>query len=268
MAATAFLAACGSDGQPSSATSSTASTTSSTSAVVASSSSSTTTGHDVEGDDHENGEHEHVDTNGLDVDRSNPIPGIVLEVFAEDEQSGEYLLLLELTDFTITPENVDQEPVANEGHVHLLVDGAEVERFFDVEHRFTLEPGEHVVEVELNANDHRPWTVDGARINATALVEVPGAADGNPDGDVEIAITISASTVEVAGGDRVEVPVGSSVAMVVTTDTVEELHVHGYDERLDLEAGENLLEFIADVTGRFEVELEGSGTFVLELVVS
>ena len=68
---------------------------------------------------------------------------------------------------------------------------------------------------------------------------------------------------------RVAVDLGDTVRFVIMADVVEELHVHGYDEFVDLAAGETAtLEFVANIPGIFEVEFERSRREALELVVS
>lgn len=49
---------------------------------------------------------------------------------------------------------------------------------------------------------------------------------------------------------------GTEVTLRVQSDRPDELHVHGYDLSLPLEAGRPaLLTFVADRSGRFEIEL-------------
>lgn len=224
---------------------------------------------DDHGDDHDDDEHAHAST--LDIDPANPIPTVAIDV-TETDVAGTYKLDVVLTDFTITPDAVDGEPVANEGHMHLLVDGAKVDRFYDMTREFTLEPGEHIVEVELNANDHQPWSVEGTRINATQLVVVPGEIADQPEpdpADVTISASYADGVVTVDDGDRVDVPLDSTVAIVITSDVAEEVHLHGYDLFADVGPdGEGIIAFTADIAGRFEAELEGAGQFLVELVVS
>ena len=68
---------------------------------------------------------------------------------------------------------------------------------------------------------------------------------------------------------RVErVALGEPVTLAVTSDVADEVHVHGYDTHVDLVAGqESTLTFTADIPGRFEVELEGAGTLLVEIEV-
>ncbi|MBE1494517.1 plastocyanin [Amycolatopsis lexingtonensis] len=72
----------------------------------------------------------------------------------------------------------------------------------------------------------------------------------------------------VAGPDRVEVSPGRAVRLEVTSDTADELHVHGYDKEVELTAGQRgSVSFTADVPGLFEVELHHSGAKLTQLRV-
>lgn len=75
---------------------------------------------------------------------------------------------------------------------------------------------------------------------------------------------------KVAGGvSRHGVTLGDEVILRVTSDVDEELHVHGYDHKVELLAGTPAeLSFSADIPGVFEVELEQSGRKVAELRVA
>lgn len=225
--------------------------------------------HDDHGDDHDDDhgddhDDDHAHAAVLNVDRAEPIPGVAIEVRATDT-AGLFDIAVTLENFTIDEANVDGEPAANTGHMHLLVDGVKVERFFELDHFVELGPGEYVVEVELNANDHTPWGVDGARINATQLVEVMGDTES---GDVVIEAALANGTVAV-DSDRVEIPLGSTVEIRVTADAMEHVHLHGYDIMANVapESGA-VIAFTADTPGKFEVEFEESGIFIVELVVS
>lgn len=56
---------------------------------------------------------------------------------------------------------------------------------------------------------------------------------------------------------RVPVKVGSTVALVVTSDVADEVHLHGYDKHVDVpKGGTATLVFTADKPGVFEAELE------------
>lgn len=56
---------------------------------------------------------------------------------------------------------------------------------------------------------------------------------------------------------RVHVALGSTVALVVTSAVADEVHLHGYDKKVDVPAsGTATLTFTATIPGVFEVELE------------
>lgn len=62
---------------------------------------------------------------------------------------------------------------------------------------------------------------------------------------------------------------GSKVRIEVTSDTADELHVHGYDNTADLKPGETaVVELTATQSGRFEVETHDSGLVLFNLQVS
>ncbi len=72
----------------------------------------------------------------------------------------------------------------------------------------------------------------------------------------------------VGGVKREAVELGEVVRIVVTSDVADEVHLHGYDESVDAQAGgETILEFTADIPGVFEVELEEREEKILEIEV-
>ena len=75
---------------------------------------------------------------------------------------------------------------------------------------------------------------------------------------------------EVQGGVQTkEVLLGSAVTLRVTSDVADEVHVHGYDKKGDVEAGSDVtITFTADIPGEFEVELENAHMKLVELRVS
>ena len=61
---------------------------------------------------------------------------------------------------------------------------------------------------------------------------------------------------------------GETVRFRVVSDTAEEVHVHGYDIKKDLEPNKTeTVSFKATITGIFEIEFEGSATQIGELKV-
>lgn len=104
-------------------------------------------------------------------------------------------------------------------------------------------------------------------IMASFLVKVE-AASAAPQGesktfDLEVhdrAIVSGASTLTVKQGD--------TVTITIVADEDEELHVHGYDKSVEFKAGEKAsITFVANASGRFPFELEGSKTDIGALEV-
>ena len=76
-------------------------------------------------------------------------------------------------------------------------------------------------------------------------------------------------SVTVDGTDRLEISQGDVVTISISSDSTDEIHVHGYEIFADVSADEDaLIEFTADIPGRFEIEFEASHQFIAELVVS
>ena len=75
--------------------------------------------------------------------------------------------------------------------------------------------------------------------------------------------------VKTEGLDTLSVRVGETVRFEVAADVADEIHVHGFDLHFDTVPGEEVLvEFVADATGIFEVELEAAGLHILDLEVT
>ena len=236
----------------------------------------------------EHGDNEHsTHASVIDVDPNLPIPAVAIEL-TETDTAGMFDLSVTLTNFTVTPDNVDGDPVDNEGHMHLLIDGERVERFYDLERQIMVPEGEHVVEVEINANNHSAYAVDGEPIRAGETVGAGEAAasshdhgdhsnasaateDGLTSDDATVSVTATLANGEVSldTDDRVEASIGDVVMILVSSDVSEEAHLHGYDILASVEPGEaTMMLFTADTAGKFELEFEASGMFIAELVVS
>ena len=84
---------------------------------------------------------------------------------------------------------------------------------------------------------------------------------------VVVEATVSGGAVQ-TDSERVEVELGKTVRLVILSDANDQLHVHGYELKRQVAAGEELtLEFVADIPGVFEVELEEAGLHLFELRV-
>lgn len=107
----------------------------------------------------------------LEIDKANPIPSVTL-VAHKDSKDG-YNLELKTENFKFTPEYVGGNPVPNEGHAHLFVNGQKVARLYGNWFSLSsshLKEGENIVEVSLNANDHSEWVVDGHHVGSVVSV--------------------------------------------------------------------------------------------------
>lgn len=72
----------------------------------------------------------------------------------------------------------------------------------------------------------------------------------------------------VTGGGRQPAPLGSEVSIRITSDVADEVHLHGYDRKVDVTPdAPATLTFTADIPGVFEVELEARALKLLDLVV-
>ena len=118
-----------------------------------------------------------------------------------------------------------------------------------------------------------PSVTPGGSPSATTPTAAP-AATASPAAPVPSPAvrTVAVSYVggEVTGtSGREEVPLGEPVVLRISSDVVEEVHVHGYDVYGDLPAGGSVdIPLTADIPGVFEVELHDSGKVLFQLRVA
>jgi hypothetical protein len=80
--------------------------------------------------------------------------------------------------------------------------------------------------------------------------------------------TITYADGDITGDTEIEVDTGAHIIVIVTSDVEDEVHIHGYDLRADVGPDRAaLIEFLTDIPGTFEIELEDEGTLLAELVV-
>jgi uncharacterized cupredoxin-like copper-binding protein len=66
----------------------------------------------------------------------------------------------------------------------------------------------------------------------------------------------------------VKVNKGETFTLIATSDKAYEIHIHGYDKKLELTPGQVGTEtFVCDQTGTFEVEIEDTSTHLFSLQV-
>ena len=99
-------------------------------------------------------------------------------------------------------------------------------------------------------------------------VATAGPSNAAPAADQTFEITAAGGQVTGDTG-RLEVAVGEAVAVRVTSDTADEVHLHGYDVSAPVAPGQPAeLLFEATIPGVFEIELENSGVALARLQVS
>lgn len=87
------------------------------------------------------------------------------------------------------------------------------------------------------------------------------------DAEKQITVTITRRKVS-PPPKRIDVARGTLVRVTVTSDTADDLHVHGYDLSTGLRAGvPATIEFHADRAGLFEVETHESDLVLFQLAV-
>ena len=105
-----------------------------------------------------------------------------------------------------------------------------------------------------------------ATTEASATTQASTTTEAASNAQV-VEIRVTSDQVQTAE-QRVKVALGSEVRLEVTADRADEVHLHGYDRKVDVEPGTPaVLEFQADTPGVFEVELEEEGLKLVELQV-
>ncbi|MEM9650534.1 MAG: hypothetical protein AAGA65_00470 [Actinomycetota bacterium] len=141
--------------------------------------------HGDDHDDHGDGHDDHGHSEPLEVPDGMAVPTI--SVTAEADTTSGHNLFITLEDFEIAPESASLDAVDGEGHLHLYVDGKRQGRFYNTAlYLDGLEPGEHEVMVEVSANNHAAYAVDGEPIRAmtTITVEAGEGDHDHSDGDL------------------------------------------------------------------------------------
>jgi hypothetical protein len=104
---------------------------------------------------------------------------------------------------------------------------------------------------------------------STSAPAVP--ASTNPDGSVDISVTVGTDDFETSQGARVvSVPKGATVTISLTDPGADqEYHLHGYDVEVAATKGQMAsLSFTADQTGQFDLESHDTEAILLVIVVA
>lgn len=203
-----------------------------------------------------------------------------------DSEDG-WNLQLAVTNFRFTPDSAGGAALPGAGHAHLELDGRKLARLYGPWFHLPaaqVPQGAHTLTVRLYADDHTAWAVAGKPVEGTLQLTaasaqpththpaatpspVPPVSPETGQADRTVSITVRDGKVTPAPG-RVEVTRGERVALRVTSDRADTLHVHGFDKELALPAGqEATLILTADRTGLFEVETHESDLVLTQLLV-
>ncbi|MFE6083209.1 hypothetical protein [Streptomyces virginiae] len=213
-------------------------------------------------------------------------PAVQLTVRPDSEDG--WNLQLAVKNYRFTPDSTGGAALPGAGHAHLELDGRKLARLYGPWFHLPaaqVPEGAHTLTVRLYADDHTAWAVAGKPVEGTAQLTAtataPGQAGGHSHGDTPpppqapqseqadrtVTITVRDGKVSPAPA-RTELRRGERVALRVTSDRADTLHVHGYDKELALPAGqEATLTLTADRTGLFEVETHTSGLVLTQLLV-
>lgn len=96
----------------------------------------------------------------------------------------------------------------------------------------------------------------------------PGGEPSSSSGTThEVEITLSGDSVT-PNGEKLDVAVGDVLALTITSDHDDEIHIHGIDIEIPVTAGETVTEEVTlEQTGSFEVESHHPAKVILILNV-
>ena len=118
-----------------------------------------------------------------------------------------------------------------------------------------------LLQAACSGGDDSP-TIDagGSATTTTAPTSATTAAS------TVLSVTVRGGSVE--GASRQRAPVNQPVTIRVTSDVADEVHVHGYEKKVDVAAGRTAeVTFVANIPGVFEVEFERSHKLLFTLEV-
>ena len=119
-----------------------------------------------------------------------------------------------------------------------------------------------VISVGCGGDDDEPTVAsDGSVPTTVARSSVPAPAR------TVLAVTVRGGSV-VEGGSRQRATLNEAVTIRVTSDVADEVHVHGYEKKFTVAAGQTgEVTFNANIPGVFEVEFERSHKLLFTLEV-
>ncbi len=113
---------------------------------------------------------DHSMTNGVEV---SPSPTISFAAPPSVSADGFRVnLSVENFDFVPAPDGATHAP--NKGHAHIYLNGLKLGRLYEDSFNIgALSPGDYVLRVALNSNDHRPYVLNGTPVEAAFAFKLP-----------------------------------------------------------------------------------------------
>ncbi len=139
-----------------------------------------------------------------------------------------------------------------------------------------------VLFIVLSGGDDEPTTTAASTTSTTeTLPTEPDGGNGSSDGDQpkpdkpekpdepEVPTIVVEGGEPVGGVQELTFTEGDDIRFTVESDVADEIHFHGYDVGMDVEAGGSVtFDVPATLTGKFEVELEERVTQIAEITVN
>jgi len=109
--------------------------------------------------------HEQHHQTTIEIPSRYPLPTITGTII--QDPTGSWLLKIETTNFSFTPEKVGSTTTSYyEGHAHLYINGEKINRlygnYYNIE---SLKTGTHYIKVTLNTNNHHTLSYGGEEIS-------------------------------------------------------------------------------------------------------
>ena len=103
-------------------------------------------------------------------------PTASLEI--KKDPTGGFNVHVVTTNFIWRPDMASMKYVPGEGHAHVFLDGRKIMRIYNEwfhlnTYQFATKAGEQLLSIEFVGNDHAPYTVQGAPVGDTQIVDVP-----------------------------------------------------------------------------------------------
>ncbi len=113
---------------------------------------------------------DHDHSRMIEIPAGAPIPTV--DFALKPDPHGGFNLNIQTTNFSFSPESVNQPHVPGEGHAHVYVDGNKLARVYGPWfHIAKLPPPPFELHVTLNTNDHATLAVAGKAIAATKTIQ-------------------------------------------------------------------------------------------------